>query len=137
MRFLGKTIGHPLPGLASIPTPPYRELPVYAHAILITLFQSNIDGTRIGRMHGNWEAKTTGEPAFSDIDPLFTTIVATIDTAVILLIDHIRVRGMHHHLMDTLPKFRELGCHKVRPHILVIRGPGRAAIISAVTACRR
>src|SRR5215216_4693843 len=106
MSFLGQTLRHPFPGITSIATAPDRELTVHAHAILVAFFQSNVNGTRVCWMDRDRKAKARGQFPFPKVDPIFATIVAAIDAAVVLLINHIWVRRVHHHFMDALPELR-------------------------------
>ncbi len=115
-------------------TAPDGELAVHTHAILIALLECNIDRLWIRRMHGNREAEAAREPAFSEIDPVLARVVTAIYTAMVLLIDHIRVGRMHRHLMHTLSELRELGSHKISAYIFVIWSPGRATIVGAIAA---
>ncbi len=93
------------------------------------MVRGSVGWTAIGK------PKRRGQPAFADVNPVFARIVTAIDATVVLLIDHIRVGGMHRHFMDALPELRELCPHEIGAHIFVIGCPGLPAIVGAVAAC--
>ena len=69
----------------------------------------------------------------ADVGPLLAVIVAPVDPAVILLIDHVRSLRVPGNLVNALPEDRVLVGEEVRPDVLVLELPR----LSAVLACHR
>src|SRR5262249_23650244 len=74
---------------------------------------------------------------FGYVDPVVAAVVASIDAAVILLVQDVAVGRMSFEMMDALPYFRKLVGHEVGAHAGVLRRPARAVVVCPERARRR
>lgn len=132
--FIRQALRHSLPGITGIPAAPNREFTIHAHAEFVAFLQRDVHCARVGGVDGDREAEARRQFAFADVDPVFAGIVTAIDTAMVLLIDQVGVRGVHHHFMDTLPEFGEFVRHEISAHIPVAGAPGLPTVVGAVAA---
>ncbi len=76
----------------------------------------------MARIERNWEAEVAGQ-ASPQIHPLVAGVGRLIDAAMILLVEHVWLRGVLHHSVQALPELRVLLGREVGAGALVREGP--------------
>jgi hypothetical protein len=93
-------------------------------------------GFRLVRMHHDWKSEVTRQTA-GDRSPPVTTVVGTVDPAVVLGKNPARRIRMRGDFVHALPELRLGIGHEVRPDAGVCGVPGRTTVIRPVDPTSR
>lgn len=132
----GQSIRQAMPGIAGIAAAPHSEFSIYTYVEFIAFLRDHIDRFWVGGMDRDRESEAGWQFALADVNPVLAGIVAAINSAVILLIEHVWIGRVHCHLMHALPIFGKFFGMKIGADILIERIPRFPAVIRAVAASR-